>query len=149
MSGKKGPKLENLGKILSFNVFHVDGGKVRREFDRKFTDGANPARYEYVPKNEIWVESPRGRRGTAPVIVHEIAETILIRRYKRYKESHEQARQDALFIEKAMRRKIANGEIKKGDPLTMAEDFLQEIFSAVWRLRTCLPKRRLRKPLQF
>lgn len=132
-----GFKLDNLGKVLLFNVCLVDGNKVRHEFDRKFVGGANPARHEYVPKNEVWVESGLRRRGTAPVIVHEIAETILIRKHKK---SYEQAHEDALLIEKDMRREIASGEIEKSDPATMAEAYLQRVSKAEWLLRVCSSK---------
>lgn len=115
-------RLKDLGRIEGFHVWVVDGDKVRREFDADFIGGANPARHKYLPRNEIWVESDLRKRGTAPVIIHEIVETILIRKYK---ESYEQAHDDALLIEKDMRRKIAKGEIEKSGPIAMAEAFIQ------------------------
>jgi hypothetical protein len=122
-------RLKDLGRIMAFHVWIVDGDMVRHEIDTAFVGGANPARHKYLPRNEIWVENGLRRRGTAPVIVHEIVETIFIREHK---ESYEKAHEDALLVEKFMRQEIAGGKVKKSDPITMVMDFFRCVHGAAW-----------------
>jgi len=70
---------EKLNKTLIFNfknykIFLVDGEKIRDNIFIDFVEGGNPARYSFIPKNEIWIEYIFSKEDIAATILHEYLE---------------------------------------------------------------------------
>jgi hypothetical protein len=112
---------KQLGNIMSFDVWSVDGEAIRNQIDIDFVAGGNPGRYNYVPMGEIWIESNIARKGVAPVIVHEIVECIFMQvGGMTYSRAHDMA----CVIESGMRRLMTCGKLKGGSPASTASKFL-------------------------
>jgi hypothetical protein len=120
-------KVKRLGKILSFTIWAVDGEALRNSLDIDFVAGGNPARYNYVPEDEIWVENNiTPKKWAAPVIVHEACECIFMWvGMMSYTRAHDEANK----IETKMRQSMVSGgnTIKTGSPASMALGFLQRM----------------------
>lgn len=117
-------KVKKLGKILSFTVWSVDGEDLRNRIDIDFVAGGNPARYDYIPLDEIWVESNIGPKWMAPVIVHEVVETVfMVTGRMTYTRAHDEANK----IETRMRRLMIGGKVKSSSPVSTALSFLQSL----------------------
>lgn len=83
---------KQIGKIGGRKVMLVDGNEVRNRIDIDFVSGGNPARYGYVPDDEIWIEKSLDRRERAPTILHEVTEERLMRtKGLSYGEAHDRA----------------------------------------------------------
>jgi hypothetical protein len=79
------------------HVVLVDGTHVRDTYDSDFCQGGNGFAYDFVPRNEIWVDNciPPGER--ALVAFHECTEAELMRAGASYDRAHDEAkrREDA------------------------------------------------------
>lgn len=84
-------EIRKIGKVGHYSIIAVDGQIVRDYIDVDFTQGGNPARYAYVPQNEIWVEELLSPKDMAATIYHEIYETVLMRRGLSYNDAHDAA----------------------------------------------------------
>ena len=85
-------KLSVYGSILGMTIWAVDGEIVRNEIDIDFTTGGNPARYRYIPNNEIWIESTLKPKDFASVVMHESFEYIMMKYYGlSYDDAHDKA----------------------------------------------------------
>lgn len=67
-------KREHLGEDRGYQVYLVDGDKIRHTIDADFTMGGNPGRYKYVPEGEIWVDSNTNTDEIPEVVDHELTE---------------------------------------------------------------------------
>ena len=93
----------NLGELFDFSVWAVDGEIIRDEVDIDFVAGGNPARYAYVPENEIWIEKNLSPADAAPTILHEIIEVnYMLSENLSYNAAHNKANK----AEKGMRETI-------------------------------------------
>lgn len=85
-------RLSVYGSIVGMTIWAVDGAIIRNEIDIDFTTGGNPARYKYIPNNEIWVESTLKPSDFAAVVMHETFEYILMKYYKlSYDDAHDRS----------------------------------------------------------
>jgi len=87
-------------------VAYVDGAIIRRYFDPEFVSGGHDLVYDYVPKNEIWVDSWLDEREYPYVLLHEETERDLMKEGKAYDIAHEYA----LVAEKEARVKDGFGK---------------------------------------
>jgi len=97
---------KRLGFLREFSVWLVDGELIRNHLDTDFVLGGNPARYRYVPADELWVERLWEKEPTdlAPTVVHEYLECVLMRdRGYTYSQGHDAA----CDIEKELRSRIS------------------------------------------
>lgn len=90
-------KLETLG---GFEIFSVDGLKIRHFIDLDFTMGGHGLRYVYVPLNEVWIDSSNLNE-KREIIAHEIREFQLMKKGMSYSRAHE----FASLVEQNMRNK--------------------------------------------
>ena len=80
-----------VGKRKGFDVWIVDGAKVRRELYTDFLFGGNDGRYKFIPKGEIWIDNSISVEEAEFTILHEITECELIRQGMTYTKAHELA----------------------------------------------------------
>jgi len=115
-------RLKKLGRMLSFDVWSVDGEAIRNQLDIDFVAGGNAGRYDFIPDEEIWIESNIEKRGVAPVIVHEIVECIFMQvGGVTYSRAHDMAN----VIESDMRSLMTRGMLNGGSSVSIALKFLQ------------------------
>lgn len=68
-----------IGRKGRYKVVLVNGTAVRK-VDPDFVAGGNPARYGYVPMDEVWVDDCTSQGDVTPYVVHEAVESDLMRR---------------------------------------------------------------------
>lgn len=89
---------DSKGKI---HVFLVNGEAVRDKFKTDFSQGGHGYVYDWIPKNEIWLEVEE-KDEYAPILAHEYSEMILMRDGKM---SYNKAHEIASKIEHELRKK--------------------------------------------
>lgn len=73
-------------------IRRVDGCWVRDHLDVDFTMGGHPARYSYIPADEVWIDACLPGKDQACTIVHELVEMRLMAEHgMRYGNAHELA----------------------------------------------------------
>jgi hypothetical protein len=72
-------------------VWLVDGRLVRSAFDIEFTEGGHEHVYEYVPRDEVWIDDDVHDDERGFVLLHELFERRLMSEGITYDEAHEQA----------------------------------------------------------
>ena len=81
-----------LGKTAGgLDVWVVDGRIVRGILDLKFTEGGHDLVYEYVYKNEVWLDDDLMQKERPYVLLHELHERSLMAGGAAYEEAHRQA----------------------------------------------------------
>jgi len=121
------------GSMLGMQVWGVDGFQIRGSKDLDFTAGGNPARYRYVPNNELWVESALSPADALGVAVHEGIETVLMMQGASYETAHELSN----VFEWNLRREMIDGKLAKpsthDQAVSMADDWLRSKLEMVKR----------------
>lgn len=56
MTEKKSPKKKLLNKIGFIEVWSVDGKYIRKDIDPEFTNFGQHWRFDFIPKNELWID---------------------------------------------------------------------------------------------
>jgi hypothetical protein len=86
-----------------FDVWVIDGYKVRQHIYKEFLYGGNGQRYCYVPPKEIWIENAISCEEYELTIAHELNERHLMAKFGwTYDKSHD----SSLAIEVVMRHKF-------------------------------------------
>lgn len=76
------------GKI---EVYLVSGKAVRDNYKTDFSQGGHGYVYDWIPKNEIWIEDEE-KDEMAPILAHEYIEMVLMKESGwRYSKAHEMA----------------------------------------------------------
>ncbi|MBI3843291.1 MAG: hypothetical protein HY292_01505 [Planctomycetes bacterium] len=70
-------------------VWLVDGRLVRSAFDIDFTEGGHEHVYEFVPRNEVWIDDDVTQVERGFVILHELHERNLMAKGMSYSKAHE------------------------------------------------------------
>jgi hypothetical protein len=92
-----------VGNKNGFDVWIVDGYKVRQKIYKEFLYGGNGQRYCYVPPGEIWIDHAVSCEEYELTLAHELNERHLMARYGwTYDKSHD----SSLAIEVVMRHKF-------------------------------------------
>ena len=89
------------GKVDDCLVRYVRGEGVRRELDPEFVFGGNGFVYDYVPKNEVWIDVKVDPKEIPFVLLHELTERKLMMSEKK---SYDVAHDMAVAVEKEERR---------------------------------------------
>jgi hypothetical protein len=71
------------------SVWIVDGRLVRSVFDDDFTEGGHDHVYEFVPKNEVWIDNDLEEAERPYVLLHELHERNLMSKGWTYSRAHE------------------------------------------------------------
>lgn len=122
---KKELKRKKLGKVIydihkrllkkysseKLNVWIVDGELVRDLFFTDFTEGGHDKVYNFVPKNEIWIDDDLSFREIKFVLLHEIHERNLMAKGMKYNNAHKSASEIEYFCRKHSGR--VDKELKK------------------------------------
>lgn len=84
---------ERLWKKLSngLEVWYVKGRLVRSAYDVEFTQGGHEHVYEFVPRNEIWIDNDVHEDERPFVVYHELHERNLMAKGKDYDTAHEES----------------------------------------------------------
>jgi hypothetical protein len=89
------------GKQDGYNIWFVDGYKVRHKIYQEFLYGGNEQRYLFNPKGEIWIDHAVSCEEFQQTLAHELNERHLMAKYGwTYDKSHD----SSLNIEVVMRR---------------------------------------------
>ncbi|MBL7059359.1 hypothetical protein ISS08_02820 [Candidatus Pacearchaeota archaeon] len=72
-------------------VWLVDGRLVRSVFDLNFTEGGHDFVYNYVPKNEVWIDDDIFTDERQFILIHELFERSLMEKGKKYQDAHKKA----------------------------------------------------------
>jgi hypothetical protein len=72
-------------------VWIVEGDLVRDYFFIDFTEGGHDYVYDFVPKNEVWIDDDLNPKERGFVILHEIHERNLMKKGKDYNSAHKSA----------------------------------------------------------
>ena len=83
-----------------YRIFLVDGTHVRDKWDPIFIQGGHKLRYDFVPKEEIWIEESLPKSERPFVILHECVEIEYMKEGLDYDHAHEKAKR----LEDKMRR---------------------------------------------
>lgn len=94
---------KNLRKTLlkkyskKIKVWLVNGRTVRDLFFIDFTEGGHGYVYNFIPKNEVWVDDDMSVREFKPVLVHELHERKLMIKDMAYEPAHKRANERELY----------------------------------------------------
>jgi hypothetical protein len=100
--------VKQIGTLLGFNVWVVDGRAIRNCLDVDFTTGGNTGRYSYVPNDELWIENHLSVDDMAPSLLHECVECHLMMKHgEDYSKSHDIAN----IFEWTLRQNIESGSV--------------------------------------
>jgi hypothetical protein len=72
-------------------VWFVDGRLVRSVYDIEFTEGGHEHVYEFIPRDEVWIDDDVHHDEQGYVVFHEIHERNLMANGKDYDTAHEEA----------------------------------------------------------
>lgn len=92
-------KTRLLMRFGDLDVWFVNGEQVRKQFDPDFILGGNGYRYEYVPKNEVWIEDVLSPADKIYTLLHEVFEVSRMKEGISYESAHDQA----TYVEKKLR----------------------------------------------
>jgi len=109
---KKKPYLKKITDISKFAVWEVDGDYIRTNIDEEFTNYGQHYLFNFIPKNEFWIDKER-----VPGEERFYIDSMLVmNRLMARGMSHNDAAKRADRIERSERRKaeLANGKNKFG-----------------------------------
>lgn len=82
------------GKRNCYNVWIVDGYKVRQKIYNSFLYGGNEQRYPFTPKGEIWIDNALSCEEFEMTLIHELNERHLMARFGwTYQKAHDSSLQ--------------------------------------------------------
>lgn len=102
--------LKLLGKTANLAVWLIDGRLVRSDFDINFTEGGHDLVYNYVPKNEIWLDNDIVPGERPYVLLHELFERLQMGKGLSYNQAHRRASRlewQARHNEKELKKNLA------------------------------------------
>ncbi|MBU0470007.1 MAG: hypothetical protein KKA62_02320 [Nanoarchaeota archaeon] len=109
----KKPYLKKHSKIDRFDIWIVDGNYIRSNINLEFTNFGQHYRFNFIPKNEFWIDKEYGEEETEYFVQHLLVENKLMGQGKNYETALEQAS----IFEKAKRHESESIEKYRKDPL--------------------------------
>jgi len=91
------------GKRGGFDVWVVDGYKVRHKIYKEFLYGGNEQRYIFNPKGEVWIDNAISCEEFELTLAHELNERHLMAKFGW---TYDKAHDSSLAVELVMRRKF-------------------------------------------
>jgi len=92
--------MKNLKKIGKITIKLVDGTKIRNKTAVNFVFGGNDKAYNFIPKNQIWIEKAIPKNERKFILIHEFSERDLMRHGFDYGKAHLLANQIENFSRK-------------------------------------------------
>lgn len=83
--------LQLIGKTSDVNIWLVDSELVRDLFDIDFTEGGHDIVYNFVPKNEVWIDNEVTPEERPFIIFHELHERSLMKKGTSYEDAHSES----------------------------------------------------------
>jgi hypothetical protein len=102
-------KKKLLGQEDGYKICVVDGNEIRNKMNCEFTNFGQHGRFEFIPKDEIWLDEEHGRGEREPFVAHAIKEAEEMRNGKSYDEAYE----EGLAEENKYREKAKQNVYKK------------------------------------
>ena len=82
------PKI--IGTINNIKILIVNGDKIKKEKNMDFVEGGNGQAWDFIPKNEIWIDACINYKDFPHIIYHEYLEQYLMKKYNlTYDDAHE------------------------------------------------------------
>lgn len=91
---------QEIGQWKTLKIYMVDGNDVKTKYDMDFVEAGNSEAKDYIPKNEIWIDSSTDVANIKFNIYHEVIERFYMNVYNY---DYEKAHDLANTIEKQMR----------------------------------------------
>lgn len=82
---------DSVGPVVvgGYKVVLVNGDQVKLDHLMDFTEGGNPERYDFVPDDEVWIDSNASDSNRRYIALHELCETFLMKeRGLSYEKAH-------------------------------------------------------------
>jgi hypothetical protein len=92
--------MKEIGKIGKVKIILVDGTKIRNEKAVNFVFGGNDRAYNFIPKNQIWIEKAIPKKERKFILIHEFSERDLMKHGFNYGKAHLLANQIENFSRK-------------------------------------------------
>ncbi len=89
ISTPKKIKIKLLEKQGPQQIWLVSGKNVRKYYDPNFIFGGHSLVYEYIPKNDIWIDDSTLTKERKYVLIHELFELKLMKKGKTYNDAHD------------------------------------------------------------
>lgn len=86
----------------------VDGTHVRNHYDSDFSQGGNGFRYDFVPRDEIWIDQQISEVEWPLIAFHECRESELMRHGWSYDRAHDRAK----YLEDQIRQAASTAETR-------------------------------------
>ncbi|MFA5133718.1 MAG: hypothetical protein WC459_02870 [Patescibacteria group bacterium] len=80
-----------LCKMKKISIWLINGRLVRSDFDIDFTEGGHDLVYNFVPKNEVWLDDDIISEERPYVLLHELFERSLMAKGLSYHQAHRRA----------------------------------------------------------
>lgn len=81
-------RTEKRGKLT---IKYVSGNIIRSHLDPAFIFGGHDLVYDYIPKNEVWIDIYQDLREVRFTVAHELKERALMAKGMSYNDAHDQA----------------------------------------------------------
>ncbi|MBI5654669.1 hypothetical protein HZC53_03395 [Candidatus Uhrbacteria bacterium] len=107
---KSKPRVIKTQKFGKTKIVYVDGADVRSQIDPYFLLGGHDLVYDYIPKNEIWIDTRCYEQEWVYTLIHENHERELMARGMAYDNAHD----FALAAERMARRKDKVADFVRG-----------------------------------
>ncbi len=108
------PFIEQTEKNGALTINHVNGHIVREYIDPEFIFGGHDLVYNYIPKNEVWLDALQGPRELPYTTLHELTERAYMKQGMNYDAAHD----IAIAVEKSARRTNGDGCFPGDDGFT-------------------------------
>ncbi|MFA4827317.1 MAG: hypothetical protein WC596_03675 [Candidatus Shapirobacteria bacterium] len=80
-------KIKWIGRRGKIKVFTVNGGKIRTEIDKEFTNFGQHFRFNFIPENEFWIDQEKVTDETKFFIDHMLMEWKLMKKGMDYNQA--------------------------------------------------------------
>jgi hypothetical protein len=123
-SGIKGVYRYFVGKSGNYDVWIIDGGKVREKIYKEFLYGGNEQRYIFNPKGEIWIDNAISCEEYDLTLAHELNERHLMAKFGwTYQAAHD----SSLRLEQVIRHR--NEEVCKSHESSLGKVFVLDSYN--------------------
>ncbi|MDO8435516.1 MAG: hypothetical protein Q7S89_02430, partial [bacterium] len=85
-------------KRAGITMKYVDGSLVRKHLDPFFFHGGHHYVYDYIPKNEVWLDDQNYSHDQIFTIAHELKERTLMAKGMDYPSAHDFALAEERFL---------------------------------------------------
>jgi len=81
---------KKIGSINNISIRLVDGDKIKKTKNMDFVEGGHDRAWDFIPKNEIWVDASMDNANILHIIYHEYIERYLMKTYNMaYDDAHD------------------------------------------------------------